>query len=371
MKIAVVGTRGFPGVQGGVEVHCENLYPRIARLGCDVTVFTRRPYVDPQIKNYGDVKLVPIDCPKAKSVEAIVHTFKGIFAAKAVNPDILHIHAIGPSLLTPLARLVGLRVVMTNHGPDYRRKKWGAFARLVLRLGEMLGTIFANEVICISQEIAGDIKKRYHRTPHVIPNGVEIPEKTGSDEAVKKYGLTKDRYILAVGRFVPEKGFSELIDAFRMAGLGDWKLVIVGSADHETDYSRGLIKKASGDGNIVLTGFLKGEALRELYSRAGLFVMPSHYEGMPIVLFEAMAYGLLCVASDIPANRHAGLPDRNYFTAGDIRRLSAKLKEFIAKNISEEEKERQIEVLRKDYDWDNIAHRTLEVYKTAMKITST
>jgi len=46
MKVAVLGTRGFPGVQGGVEAHCENLYTRLAKSGCDVTVFTRSAYME-------------------------------------------------------------------------------------------------------------------------------------------------------------------------------------------------------------------------------------------------------------------------------------------------------------------------------------
>ena len=114
MKIFVLGTRGFPNVQGGVETHCENLYPRLAGLGCDVTVITRRPYAAPGVTSYRGVRLVPLDCPRNKFLEAIVHTFKGVLLARKMGCDILHIHAVGPSLFVPLARLLGLKLIRVN-----------------------------------------------------------------------------------------------------------------------------------------------------------------------------------------------------------------------------------------------------------------
>lgn len=79
-----------------------------------------------------------------------------------------HIHAIGPSLLTPLARLMGLKVVVTDHGPDYDRQKWGKIAKSVLRLGEKMGRMYANEIIVISSVIANVIRKRCLRESSLI-----------------------------------------------------------------------------------------------------------------------------------------------------------------------------------------------------------
>jgi glycosyltransferase involved in cell wall biosynthesis len=363
MKIAVLGTRGFPYIQGGVEAHCEKLYPLMAKMGCDVVVFTRKPYVNPQIETYKDVKLVSLNCPQSKSFEAIVHTFKGVFAARRINPDILHIHAIGPAVLVPLARVLGMKVVMTTQGSDYKRDKWGLFAKIVLRLGEALGSYFSNQIICVTQGIADNIKEKYRRNSFVIPNGVAIPEVLESSQALREYALTKGKYILTVGRFVPEKRFCDLIDAFDKARLKKWKLVIVGRADYESKYSRDLKEKAGKNGDIVLTGFLKGRPLQEVYSHAGLFVLPSYHEGLPIALLEAMSYGLLCLASDIPAHRSLFLPDKNYFPAGDVQQLTRKLKEFTNVNVSRDRDFQQIEMTRQKYSWETVARKTLQVYK--------
>jgi glycosyltransferase involved in cell wall biosynthesis len=403
MKIAVLGTRGFPNVQGGVEVHCEGLYTRLVKLGYEVTVFARAPYLkkekngDSPIQQgkrhvgtvpilFNGVKIIPLPCPQNKFLEAFVHTFTGVFAAKKIKPDILHIHAIGPSLMVPLARFLGMKVVITHHGPDYERKKWGMLAKVVLKAGEAFGVRFANAVICISQAIADGIKRKYGRDAVVIPNGVVIPKALTSEDALRRFGLQKGKYVLAVGRFVPEKGFGELIDAFskmgtvpsngkndalvqspfsRNDGAGyteQWKLVIVGQADHEDEYSKALKAKAAKNPNIILTGFLSGVPLQELYSHAGLFILPSYYEGLPIVLLEAMSYGLSCVVSDIPANREVALNDDRYFKPGDVAAISSKISEFIAKPFSEDDSRREIEAVRERYDWDAIAEKTAGVY---------
>jgi len=360
MKIVVLGTRGFPKVQGGIETHCENLYPRLVNLGCEVIVISRAPYVGEKEYVYKGVTIRPTTCPKQKFLETFIHTRNGVREAKRLNPDIVHIHAVGPSLFVPAIKRLGIKVVMTHHGPDYNRAKWNMLAKAVLRKGEENGCRNADAVISISREIAGSIEKKFGRKTEVIPNGVVIPERLRTDAALKSYGLEKGRYILAVGRFVPEKGLHDLIKATVPEG---WKLVIAGKADHEDRYSRELKEAAGKNENIVLTGFITGIPLQELYSHAGLFVLPSYYEGLPIVLLEAMSYGLSCVVSDIPANREVALADGRYFKAGDIAGMSAKIREYAEKPMSEEEKSRQIQVIREKYDWDNIARETLEVYK--------
>ncbi len=304
MKIAVVGTRGFPGVQGGVEKHCEKLYTHLAEKGCcDISVFTRKPYTSLQITKYKGVTLIPVGCPRSKFFEAIVHTFICVLRARKLKPDIVHIHAIGPSFFTPIARALRMKVVVTSHGPDYKREKWSFHAKAFLRLCERIGMIFANEVIAISNNIAEDIKRNYGRDVKVIPNGVEIPQPAETRKILEKYNLHERKYFLAVGRFVPEKGFHNLITAFSSLDFKDYKLVIAGDADHEDNYSRDLKEQAGKCKNVVLTGLVSDQPLRELYSHAALFVLPSYYEGLPIALLEAMSYGLPCIASDIPANK--------------------------------------------------------------------
>lgn len=390
MKVAVTGLRGFPDVQGGIETHCEKLYPRLAKRGCCVTVFTRRPYMHADATVYRGVSLHSLPSPTNKFLETVSHTFRSVIAARRMGPDIQHIHGIGPSLFAPLARVLGMRVVVTTHGPDYERAKWRGAAKIFLRFCERLGMKYAHEVIAIAENIAADVKTRYNRATTVIPNGVEIPLPVETMDALLRFGLEKGRYILAVGRFVPEKGFHDLIEAFGKAGLEGWKLAIVGRADHEDAYSMRLREQVAGNANVVLTGFLKGTPLQELYSHAGLFALPSYYEGLPIVLLEALSYGLSCIVSDIPANKISGWPlavssrlsadgkeltangqrltthGGRFFKTGDVDNLAAKISEFAAHPLSDEERAAQIEMIEREYNWDKIADETLAVYRRAV-----
>ncbi|MDE7393315.1 MAG: glycosyltransferase, partial [Muribaculaceae bacterium] len=99
MKIVVIGTRGIPDIPGGVETHCQELFPRIAAKGNDVTVIRRSCYVeaDKDRKEFEGVKLVDVYAPRKKSLEAIVHTFLAVIKAKRLKAEVVHIHAIGPA----------------------------------------------------------------------------------------------------------------------------------------------------------------------------------------------------------------------------------------------------------------------------------
>ncbi len=358
MKIIVLGTRGIPNILGGVETHCEQLYPLISNLGHDITIITRSPYVvDKNISEHKGVKLKHIYAPKIKSLEAIVHTFLGVLYAAYKRPHILHIHAVGPMVITPLARLLGLNVVITNHGPDYDRQKWGKVAKFILKLGEYLGTKTANKVIVISEVINAILKTKYNRNDaQLIYNGVNMPTLSKDDSYINSLGLNKSNYSIAVGRFVEEKGFHDLIKAFSNI-KSETKLVLVGDADHETNYSKSL-KKEAKEAGVILTGFIKGEQLNQIFTHAQFFVMPSYHEGLPIALLEAMSYNLNVLVSDIPANLEVGLEQYNYFKVGNTKNLSEKLQERLS-NLTEQN---FTNIIKEKYNWNTIAHQVIDVY---------
>ena len=366
MRILVIGTRGIPNIPGGVEKHCQELFPRIAAQGHEVMLARRSSYVNDGLKSWQGVKLVDLYTPHRKAFEAITHTFLALLAARGYKPKIVHIHAIGPSLLTPLARLMGYTVVITNHGPDYDRQKWGGLAKFILRLGEKMGGLFANEVIVISSVIADIIKRRCHRESNLIYNGVPLSVKSQTDDYIRGLKLEPGRYILAVARLVPEKGLHDLLSAFEHLGPG-FKLVIAGDADHESEYSRELKARATANPSVVMTGYVTGAPLNQLYSHARMFVLPSYHEGLPIVLLEAMSYGLPVLVSDIPANKEIGLPQERYFRCGDVTDLKEKMAALIERDLTSDEREKIRGQIEAKYNWDSIAEQTIAVYRKALR----
>ena len=373
MKIVVTGTRGIPDIMGGVETHCEELFPRIVKRGFDVTVIRRTNYVKDDLTEWKGVKLVNIDSPKKKSFEAIIHTFRAINEAKRLGADILHVHAIGPALLVPYAKMQGMKVVFTHHGPDYDRDKWGLAAKTMLKLGERMGCMFADEVIVISDVIRKLIKRKYGRTQHVhlIYNGVSRPEICDYPEYFKELGIEKGKYILGMCRFVPEKNLHHLIDAYAKMkneelrnnvrrkpmknGDSGIKLVLAGDTDFEDDYSRNLKETARKNG-VVLTGFIKGKKLHSLLTNCLCYCLPSSHEGLPIALLEAMSYGVKVIVSDIPANKEVGLPENDYFPVGNVDALAEKLKTVISQPLQ------HIDYDMKKYNWEKIAEQVADVY---------
>jgi glycosyltransferase involved in cell wall biosynthesis len=360
----MLGLRGFPDVQGGVEKHAEHLCPLLVQGGCDVEVLVRSTY---QHKEVGElwrgVRFRSLWAPRQKGLEAIVHTFLGVLYAAWKRPDVLHIHAIGPALMTPLARLLGLRVVVTHHGSDYDRQKWGTFARSILRLGEYCAMRFSNQRIVISRAIQDMVKQKYHVDVTLIPNGVCIPPEVTSSSALTEFGLEAGKYVLLVSRLVPEKRHLDLIAAFNQAGMDDWKLVLVGASDHPDEYVTQLQKVVGHHPAVVMTGYQSGLALQELYTHAGLFVLPSSHEGLPIALLEALSYGLPVLASDIPANVEVGLDHNCYYPLGDIAGLVEVLRKYARVRQNPSQKQATQGWVKANYDWNSIANKTLGLYQ--------
>jgi glycosyltransferase involved in cell wall biosynthesis len=364
MSVLVLGIRGIPGVQGGIETHAEQLYPRLAALGCRVEALVRTPFTPREPRFFGAIKLRRLWSPKREGFETFIHSVIGVLYAGCVRPDILHIHGIGPAIVTPVARLIGLRVVVTHHGRDYEREKWGPFARWVLRVGERAGMRWANARIAISSTIANTVLERYRRDCYLIPNGVVAAQPRADTQYVRDLGLEPGRYVLQVSRMVPEKRQLDLIRAYASARLRGWKLALAGALD-DGDYSR-KVRACAQDQGVVLTGYVSGEPLQQLYSHAGAFVLPSSHEGLPIALLEALSYGLPVLASDIPANLEVGLDRLSYVPLGDTAALASRLSEISESPMSESARlARRLWTMQK-YDWDRIAAQTLQVYRNVM-----
>jgi glycosyltransferase involved in cell wall biosynthesis len=361
--IYMFGFRGFPEVQGGIETHAENLAPRLVGLGARVTVCMRSPYVDAKInRNWNGVRILRLWTARNTYLETLLHSAVCALVAGFRRPGLVHIHGIGPAIVTPLLRALGLRVVVTHHGEDYNREKWGFAARTVLRAGEALGMRYADKRIAVSRSIGELIAAKYGKPCDIIPNGVVFSDMPQQSDRVAELGLEPDRYVLTVGRLVPEKRQLDLLRAFSNAAIPGWKLVIVGKIDHKNEYANQLATESVRCENVVMAGFQTGETLRQLYAHAGLFVLPSSHEGLPIVLLEALSYGLPVLVSDIPSNREVVDDPSQIFHVGDCEEMGSKLTALTALKWSADERDAVRRESTSRYDWADIAQRTLEVY---------
>ncbi|MEW6019093.1 MAG: glycosyltransferase family 4 protein [Pseudomonadota bacterium] len=367
MRIAVLGTKGIPARFGGIERHCDELYPRLAARGHDVTVFVR-PWFTERRGDYRGVRLKPAPTVNAKGLDAFIHTAAGSVMALASDYDIVHYHGIGPSLFTFMPKLRRSHPVATVHALDWQRAKWGRGARAVLKAGERAAARFPDRTIVVSRELQAYFRERYGREAVYIPNGVALTEPPASSKLIEDLGIEPGRYILFLGRLVPEKGCHDLIEAYRRSGI-EMPLVIAGGSSHSDDYVESLKRQAAGAGRVIFTGNVEGELLRELSGHAALFVLPSMLEGLPIAVLEMLALGVPVLASDIGPSREA-LQDGRFgemYRAGDIAGLERALDWSLGHR--DELKERALEGrkhVRSENDWDRIAEKTEAVYKEVL-----
>lgn len=350
-KISVIGLRGFPGVQGGVEVHCERLYQHFSK-DSQITVYRRNPYLtEHSNKKYENISFIDYPSTRIKGFEAVCHTFLSVCDIIVKRPDVVHVHNIGPGMFIPMLKLFGRRVGITYHSPNYEHKKWGWIARNILKFSEWLSLNFADEVIFVNKFQMEKVGQNYQKKSHYIPNGINNVERSKDADFLMKHGITPGKYVLAVGRITPEKGFDVLVEAVNKSPEVE-QLVIAGASDHSTEYYERL-KELDKNGKVIFTGFTTGEDLRQLYSHARMFVLSSFNEGFPLVLLEAMGYGLPLVVSDIPATHLLTFPDEDYVPVGDAEAMS--------KAISDKWHKVDGSMVKYDlteFNWSNIAVQT-------------
>ncbi len=368
MKIAMIGHKRIPSREGGVEVVVQELSTMLVKDGHQIDAYNRKgknvqdSNADKDKKNlkeYKGVRIITIPTINKKGIDALLYSFFASIRALFGKYDVLHYHAEGSCAMLWIPHLFKKKIVVTIHGLDWQRSKWGGFATKYIKFGEKLAAKYADEIIVLSKGVQKYFKETYNRDTNFIPNGVNKPEIREPKIIKEKYGLNKDGYILFLARIVPEKGLHYLIEAYKQINT-DKKLVIAGGSSHTNDYLEKIKKMASKDSRIIMTGFVQGEELEELYSNCYLYCLPSDVEGMPISLLEAMSYGCNCLVSDIEENTQVVGKYAKTFNKGNIESLKEELENMI--NYTQENKEKIANYVLNTYNWDKIVKETEELY---------
>lgn len=370
IKIAMLGHKRMPSREGGIEVVVEELSTRMVKLGYEVTSFNRKghhvsgeAFDDKNTNNYLGVVLKTVPTIDRKGIAAITAS---VFAAICVafgKYDVAHFHAEGPCAMIWLPKLFGKRCIVTIHGLDHKRAKWGKLASTYIMVGEKMAVKYAHEIIVLSKHTQDYFETKYERKTRFIPNGVNRPEILKPILITEKYGLRKDNYLLFLGRLVPEKGLKYLLNAFK--GLEtDKKMVIAGGASDTVAFVDELKLIAAGDNRIIFTGFVQGQVLEELYSNAYIYILPSDLEGMPLSLLEGMSYGNCCVTSDIAECLEVVEDKAVIFEKSNVEDLRKKIQILCDDSILVQKyKNVAADFICQKYNWDEIVKKTIELYE--------
>ena len=374
LRIAMIGHKRIPSREGGVEIVVEELAVRMAALGHRVDAYNRyghhvsgkkydQEYGWKGRKFYKGVRVYISPTFRSSSLNAIVYSFFATIRALFGRYDVLHYHAEGPCAMLWIPKLFHKRIVVTVHGLDWQRAKWGNLASYVIKFGEKLAAKYADEVIVLSENVQKYFADTYHRKVTYIPNGISRPVLREAQMITEKYGLKKDGYLLSLGRIVPEKGLHYLIEAFGKIDT-DMKLVVAGGNSHAVEYMERIHRMAAQDDRIIMTDFVQGQMLEELYSNAYAFVLPSDVEGMALTLLEAMSFGNCCLVSDICENTEVVEDKALVFRKGDTKDLQKKLEYMLEHpEVVREYRAQSTDFICSKYNWDEVVDETIRLYR--------
>jgi len=369
IRIAVTGVRGVPATWGGVEHHCENLYSRLAERGYDVTIYARSYYVPRGVTSYKGLKIRRLPTLNLKYTDALFHTLISMIHILFANPDVVHIHGIGPCFFSWIPRVFrpGMKVFFTCHGLDWQRKKWPWWASRLIYLGELSAIWFAQYRIVVSRELQRYFDSAHGINTFYIPNGITpIPRK--EPNLIRQWGLSSRGYFLCVSRLVPEKRMEDIIKAY-LLNPGRYGLVIVGDNAASGQYMNNLKKLAEKSPSIIFTGYQFGTALEELFSNARAFITASELEGLPITLLEALSYGIMCITSDIGPHRELmeTLPGLT-FPVGDIPTIAVQMQriETMSENQHDDFKQKAIAMISGQFSWNTACGEHDRLYRKSL-----
>jgi len=363
IQVVMIGSRGVPARYSGIETYIEEVGSHLVRQGVKVVVYCHARYITER-GMYKGMELRFVPTIPTKHLETFVHTLLATLHALLHDEEIFHYHALGPSTMAWLPRLLGKKVVVSVQGLDWQRAKWGALARFYLKFGEWATAHFSHLTIVVSRVLWQHYLEQHHKKTLYIPNGFARPMHRSPDLIQERFGLGRRDYILFVGRLVPEKGCHTLIQAYRQLDT-TMPLVLAGTATFDPLYRQGLAELAKGSTKVKFVGFVQDALLQELYSNAYLVVHPSELEGLSIALLEALSYENCVLASDRPENLEAIQGSGKVFKAGDAEDLTKQLSYLIDSPDEVQAVREQVRSgLRQLSDWQTITDLTLRAYRS-------
>lgn len=374
LKIAMIGHKRIPSREGGVEIVVEELSKRMVKLGHTVDAYNRSgQHVSGKeynvvnydnLKEYEGIRIIKIQTIEKKGLAAFVYSFLASIYVVGKDYDVIHYHAEGPCLFMWIPSLFGIRTTCTVHGLDWARSgKRGSLGSTIIKFGEKVAVLFADEMIVLSKQVQRYFLERYNRETTLIPNGVNRPERKVSSVITEKYGLDSMNYILALSRLTREKKTDLLIAAYKEIKT-EKKLVIAGGSSDSDEYVNSLHELAKDDPRIMFTGFVQGQEMEELYSNAYIYCLPSELEGMPLSLLEAMSYGNCCLVSDIPENADVVRNKGVTFATNNKESLKEELQKLLNQpDMVDKYKYEAADYICKKYSWDDVVNKTLELYR--------
>ena len=356
LKIAIIGSRGYPYVYSGYETLVKELSERLVKSGNKVTVYCHRKLFNEKPKKVNGVNLIYTPSINSKIFSQLYNSFFSFVHVCFSNVDIVLVvnSANGPfGLLTKIFRK---KTCINVDGLEWLRPKWKGLGSLYFKLASKLATILYDEIITDSIEMSKVYKKKFCKKSNVIAYGSTITE-TKNTIILDKFNLKKNKYYLIVGRLIPDNNSKLIIKSF-IKSNSNKTLVIVGDVPYNDDYANSVKKLSSK--KVVFTGYINNQVdLTALYNNCYGYIHGHEFGGTNPTMINALALNCQILALDTSFNREMLENKKSIFF--NKNSITKKMNEFENKRDELIQKNNSYMLLEK-YCWDFISNQYLEVF---------
>jgi glycosyltransferase involved in cell wall biosynthesis len=323
MKLAIVGSRGYPSTYGGYETLVRHLAPYLVRAGHDVSVYCRTREDGARIWFKDDVRCIATPGCDTKSLSTLSFGLTATLDATFRRYDSILVLNIANGFWFPLLRAARTPFAVNTDGIEWERGKWSRLGRATFRAGAWMTARNAKALICDSRAIGAIWKDVFDRDSIFIPYGAPVLSDIGH-ERIDALGLERERYVLVVARLAPENNVELTLDALESLGDQAPPAVIVGSANFDSPIETRL-RALESTGTVRWLGHVNDQQLlNELWANCAVYVHGHSVGGTNPALLQALGAGAPTLALDTPFNAEV-LPAAEHRFSHDAGELAERI----------------------------------------------
>lgn len=362
MKLAILGSRGFPSTYGGYETLVRHLGPYLVEAGHEVTVYcrARNPADRRRMWTYAGVRCIATPGRDTKSVSTLTFGLTASLDASFRQFDSMLVLNIANGFWLPILRASRTPFAVNTDGIEWERGKWSRIGRATFRAGARMTAQNAGSLICDSQAIGAIWEERFGRGSVFIPYGASVLGHVDR-ESVDSLGLQNQPYLLVVARLAPENNVELTLDALERLDSGAPMAVIVGSANFDSPIESRL-RMMEAAGKVKWLGHVDDQRLlTQLWAHSAVYVHGHSVGGTNPALLQALGAGAPTLALDTPFNAEV-LPHAQHLFAHDPQILASRIQTVVAsRSLQETMAERGRGIIRERYSWDAVCQAYMEV----------
>lgn len=366
LKVAIVGTRGYPYVYSGYETFVKEMGERLVARGLEVTVYCHRPLFEHKPEKVNGIRLVYMPCIETKNLSQLTNSFLSIIHVCFSKADVVFVANSANGPFGIFTKIFGKPSAINVDGLEWLRPKWKGLGSWYYRMASQLATKLFDQIITDSDEMQRIYLELFNAPSKMIAYGAN-PRMNSDETLIEKWDLETESYFLIVGRLIPDNNSDLIVKGF-LKSNSKRKLVIVGDVPYQDQFATKM--KGIPDDRLVFTGYVKdAEVLASLYHNSYAYFHGHEYGGTNPAMLKALGYGCAILALNTPFNqemlqegKYGWYFEKNVQSVIDIVDASEKAPEKM-KLLREKSRDGLVQ----KYNWDYVTDEYESLFKKLSK----